>query len=113
MIMCGLTINTWASDTKPSEDSIIIFKSKTCLPCKMLSKLLQEDDIKIIIKSRFIKHYTIDIDEDHQTTKDYKVGPVPTMIIIRKEHDGVKIIDRQIGFLSRSKLIEWLEKKRE
>jgi thioredoxin-like negative regulator of GroEL len=113
MIMGGLTINTWASDTKPVEDSLLIFGAKWCTFCHKLEKVLQEEDVQIVVKKGFIKYYTVDIDKNPQSAKDYKVGPVPTMIIIRKEPDGVKIIDRQVGFLGRSKLIEWLEKKRE
>lgn len=63
---------------------IIVFGSKTCVPCKFLRKDLEENKIK----------YTyIDVEEKPDLVSYFSITSVPTTIILQ----GDKVIDMYIG----------------
>lgn len=78
---------------------IVDFFATWCGPCRMLSPVLEE----IQDKYKIVK---VDIDESNDLAKKYGVMSVPTII---KFKNG-KEIDKNIGFLPKEELINWIEK---
>jgi glutaredoxin len=71
---------------------IIKFYTKSCVPCKMLTKALNE--IGAIYNE-------VDIESDIQTAIDNRVRSVPTLL-------HVETGARLVGFSSKEELQEWL-----
>ena len=85
---------------EPKQADIIILKdfhAKWCQPCKMqdqiIEKLKEEYAEKIIFE-------TIDIDENVEIAKEFKIMAVPTLII---EKNGV-VVSRSVGITSKKSL---------
>lgn len=78
---------------------IVDFFATWCGPCRMLGTVLEEiqNEYKIV---------KIDVDECSELAKEYGVMSVPTII---KFKNGVEI-EKNIGFLPKEQLIEWIEK---
>ena len=78
------------------------FFSTWCGPCRMLSPII--DEISDIIKD--VKFIKVDVDASNDVAQTYGIMSIPTLIIFK---DG-KIINKQIGLLSKSDLIEFINK---
>lgn len=78
---------------------IVDFFATWCGPCRMLGTVLEEiqNEYKIV---------KVDVDECNELAKEYGVMSVPTII---KFKNGVEI-EKNIGFLPKEQLIEWIEK---
>lgn len=78
---------------------IVDFFATWCGPCRMLGTVLEEikDEYKIV---------KIDVDECSKIAKEYGVMSVPTII---KFKNGIEI-EKNIGFLPKEQLVEWIEK---
>lgn len=78
---------------------IVDFFATWCGPCRMLGTVLEEikDEYKIV---------KIDVDECSEIVKEYGVMSVPTII---KFKNGIEI-EKNIGFLPKEQLVEWIEK---
>lgn len=78
------------------------FFATWCGPCRMLSPII--DEISDIIKD--VKFIKVDVDASTDVAQAYGIMSIPTLIIFK---DG-KIINKQIGLLSKSDLIEFINK---
>jgi len=78
---------------------IVDFFATWCGPCRMLSPVLEE----IQDKYKIVK---VDIDESNDLAKKYGVMSVPTIIKFKNGEE----IDKNIGFLPKEELINWIEK---
>ena len=78
------------------------FFATWCGPCRMLSPII--DEISDIIKD--VKFIKVDVDVSNDVAQTYGIMSIPTLIIFK---DG-KIINKQIGLLSKSDLIEFINK---
>lgn len=75
---------------------LLIFSSKTCIPCKKLKNILDKDNIK----------YTeIDIEDEPEKTCEFNIGCVPTLIRL----DGNEIKGKLAGLHSKTSIYEFLE----
>lgn len=77
---------------------VIDFMAEWCGPCKMQDPIIEE------MKKRFegkVEFKKIDIDENEELAKKYKIMAVPTLII---EKDG-QIFEKYVG-VTRSKVLE-------
>lgn len=78
---------------------IVDFFATWCGPCRMLGPVLEE----IQDKYKIVK---VDIDESNDLAKKYGVMSVPTIIKFKNGEE----IDKNIGFLPKEELINWIEK---
>ena len=82
------------------EKTIVDFYATWCGPCKMLGPVFEE-----VSKESNIKFVKVDIDEHEDLCREYKVMSVPTLILFE---DG-KEVRRNIGFIPKDKLIEFIK----
>ena len=82
------------------ERVIVDYNATWCGPCKMLGPVFEE-----VSKESSIKFVKVDIDEHEDLCREYKVMSVPTLILF----ENGKEIKRNIGFIPKDKLIEFLK----
>lgn len=78
---------------------LIKMSASWCVPCKQLSKLMQEVTIPYEIKE-------VDIDSDPSSAIKFGVRGVPTLLLV--EDDGETVVKRANGALTKAKLEEFL-----
>ena len=64
---------------------IIKFAASWCQPCKMLSKMIEGEDLGAPVEE-------VDIDENVDLAKQYNIRGVPTMVLVDDEGKEVKRI---------------------
>lgn len=73
----------------------IDFYAQWCGPCKMaapvVDKLAQEYAGKAVIAK-------LDVDENGQTAQQFGVMSIPTVVVMKKDGEKMKEVDRKIGF---------------
>lgn len=84
------------------DKAVVDFFATWCGPCKMLGPVFEELSKEVDIP--FVK---VDIDENERLCREYKVMSVPTIILFEKG----KEVKRNIGFIPKEKLKEFIESK--
>ena len=69
---------------------LLKFSASWCQPCKMLTTIIDN----------------IDIDEQSELAQQYNIRGVPTLILIDDVGNEVK---RNVGMITRDKLLEWIK----
>lgn len=86
-------------DSKLKDKKILVdFYADWCGPCKMLGTILEEMDFPIL---------KINVDKFPELARKYGVMSIPTIILF----DNGKEIKKNIGFLSKNELEEFLKWK--
>lgn len=83
---------------------LVDFWAPWCIPCRVLSPIIDDISKKYDGKLRIVK---LNVDDNYDTTSEYKIRNVPTLILFRK---GKKIAKR-VGIASKSDLINWIAEK--
>lgn len=78
---------------------VLDFYSDTCMPCKMLSPVL--DDLSKSHKDK-LKICKLNVNENSQLADEYGVMAVPTLMYVKNG----KEINRTIGFINKNKILE-------
>ena len=86
---------------KSSGTVIVDFYGTWCMPCKMLAPIVEK-----VAEENNIKLCKVDIDENEELIKRYKIMAVPTLKFFK---DGNEI-DTLVGLTSESKILESIEK---
>ncbi len=80
------------------EKVLVDFYADWCGPCKMQSRVLDElTDYEIV---------RVNVDEHEDLAKKYGVMSIPTLIKFKNGEE----VDKNIGFLNKEDLIEWINK---
>ena len=83
-----------------NEMTVVDFYATWCGPCKMLGPVFEE-----VSKESSIKFVKVDIDKHEELCRQYKVMSVPTLILFENGQE----VRRNIGFISKEKLIEFIK----
>ena len=86
-----------------SEDlTIIDFSASWCMPCRMLAPIVEQ----VADKIPEVSFYNLDIDENEEIAKRYRIFSVPTLVCFR---EGKKI-DSLVGLNSFDEVVEFVER---
>ena len=77
---------------------IVDFYAEWCGPCKMQARVLDE-----LIDYNIVR---INVDEEAELAKKYGIMSIPTLIKFKNGEE----VDKNIGFLPKEELIEWINK---
>ncbi|MGP1932118.1 MAG: thioredoxin TrxA [Arsenophonus sp.] len=99
-----LSDNDFNKKVFSSEKLVLVdFWAKWCGPCKMISPILDEIadeyEIKLIIGK-------LNVDDNPKTSAKYAIRSIPTLLLLKSGN----LIDKQVGFLSKTQLKEFLNK---
>ncbi len=78
---------------------VLDFYSDTCMPCKMLSPVL--DDLGKSYKDK-LKICKLNVNENAQLADEYGVMAVPTLMYVKNGRE----INRTIGFINKNEILE-------
>lgn len=78
---------------------VLDFYSDTCMPCKMLSPVL--DDLGKSYKEK-LKICKLNVNENAQLADEYGVMAVPTLMYVKNGRE----INRTIGFINKNEILE-------
>ena len=78
-------------------DKILKFQATWCQPCKMLSKVIEGEDLGIPIEE-------VDIDEKREVAQSFGIRGVPTMIYTR----GGSEVSRVSGMMTLGDVQKWI-----
>ncbi len=91
------------SEVKNSKFAVVDFNATWCGPCKMLGPVLEEVSEELGAKADF---FAVDVDDNQSLAIKNKIQSIPAIVIYK---DG-EPVDRQIGFIPKAQLIEFISK---
>lgn len=87
------------------ELTVIDFSATWCMPCRMLKPILE----RVAERCTDVSFYNVDIDENEEIAKRYRIFSVPTLVCFR---EGKKI-DSLVGLNSFEDIVEFVERCKE
>ena len=94
--------NNFQKEVLESEKPVLLdFFASWCGPCKMVSPLLDE----IAEERSDVKVCKIDIDQEPELVKQYRIVTVPTLMVLERG----KIIEQAKGAWPKDKILEMLD----
>ena len=98
-----VTDATFASDVLQSDKPVLVdFWAEWCVPCKKVDPLLNEIAAEMGDKVQIV---SINIDENPETTRAYRVMSVPTLTIFK----GGEAVNSVTGAKPKSALVNFIE----
>ena len=91
------------SEVKNSKFAVVDFNATWCGPCKMLGPVLEEVSEELGSKADF---FAVDVDDNQSLAIKNKIQSIPAIVIYK---DG-EPVDRQIGFIPKAQLIDFINK---
>ena len=91
------------SEVKNSKFAVVDFNATWCGPCKMLGPVLEEVSEELGAKADF---FAVDVDDNQSLAIKNKIQSIPAIVIYK---DG-EPVDRQIGFLPKAQLVDFISK---
>lgn len=88
---------------KAKQPIILDFWAAWCGPCQVLMPVMEE----IAQEERQIKICKINVDEEPELARRYKIQTIPTLVYIKEG----KIVDRMSGVRSKGEIVEIIERK--
>ena len=103
MSILYLTADTFKSTVQNTDKPLLVdFYADWCMPCQMLSPILEKVAEKCGDKAVIAK---INIDQAENIAAEYKVASIPTMIVFK---DGAEV-RRQVGAIPAGEILSLLE----
>ena len=94
--------NNFQKEVLESEKPVLLdFFASWCGPCKMVSPILDE----IAEERQDVKVCKIDIDQEPELVKQYRIVTVPTLMVLERG----KIIEQAKGAWPKDKILEMLD----
>lgn len=91
------------SEVKNSKFAVVDFNATWCGPCKMLGPVLEEVSEELSGKAEF---FAVDVDENQTLAIKNKIQSIPAIVVFK---DG-EPVDRQIGFIPKAQLIDFINR---
>ena len=91
------------SEVKNSKFAVVDFNATWCGPCKMLGPVLEEVSEELSGKAEF---FAVDVDENQTLAIKNKIQSIPAIVVFK---DG-EPVDRQIGFIPKAQLVDFISK---
>ena len=93
--------NNFETEVLNSKGTVIVdFYGTWCMPCKMLApvldKIVQENDVKLA---------KVDVDENEELIKKYRIMSVPTIKIFKNGEE----VGMFVGVVSEAKILELIK----
>ena len=86
-----------------SEDlTVIDFSASWCMPCRMLAPIVEQ----VANKIPEVSFYNLDIDENEEIAKRYRIFSVPTLLAFREG----KVIDSLVGLNSFDEVYDFVKR---
>ena len=82
--------------------TVIDFSATWCMPCRMLKPIIE----RVAEQCSDVSFYNVDIDENEEVAKRYRIFSVPTLVCFR---DGKKV-DSLVGLNSFEEIVEFVER---
>jgi thioredoxin 1 len=76
---------------------LVDFWAPWCGPCKMIAPVLEELDQELGDKLKIVK---VNVDENPETSSQYGVMSIPTLIVMK----GSEVVDKMVGFQPKDSL---------
>ncbi len=83
------------------ELTIIDFSATWCMPCRMLAPILEQ----VADKMPNVNFYNLDIDENEEIAKRYRIFSVPTLLAFKEG----KVIDSLVGLNSYDEVLSFVK----
>ncbi|RHW40681.1 thioredoxin [Neobacillus notoginsengisoli] len=82
---------------------LVDFWAPWCGPCKMIAPVLEEVDAEMGDKVKIVK---LDVDENPETSAQYGVMSIPTLLVFKNGEQ----VDKVVGYQPKENLVSLLEK---
>ena len=83
------------------ELTVIDFSATWCMPCRMLAPILEQ----VADKMENVSFYNIDIDDNEDIAKRYRIFSVPTLVAFKEG----KVIDSLVGLNSYDEVLNFVK----
>ncbi len=100
--MKDLTEKDFDKTIKSKKLSVIDFFATWCMPCRMLKPILEKVEQNV----KDANFYSLDIDENDEIAKRYRVFSVPTVICFMNG----EIVDSLVGLSSYDEVIDFVNR---
>ena len=97
----NITKDNFEQEVLKSDDVVIVdFYGTWCMPCKMLAPVVEK-----VATEHNIKLAKVDIDENEELVRQFKIVSVPTLKIFKKGQET----NTSVGLISENRLLELIK----
>lgn len=90
------------NELKNNETMLVEFYGTWCMPCKMLSGILEKVDEKLESKFPILK---IDVDKNMKLVRKYGVLTTPTLIMFKNGEE----VEKVVGFRQEKQILDLIQ----
>lgn len=89
-------INEKEFENEIKEGTVLVdFFATWCMPCRMMSQILEEVDRELDGKGKIVK---VDVDQNENLAKKFGVMSIPTLVLFK---DG-KMVSKNVGVMQKN-----------